>query len=239
MTSSSKKFDLPKLPVIESCYSRYFGLTPGGVDLLAALAALPLDALKTLHDLLCDTTRAGGRVFIMGNGGSFDNSRFIADLFHRQGLICKTPGRPECYLQARTSDEYAAIFRRGLEEDRLCCNDLVIGLSGSGNSPNILEAFKYAQAQDAKIFALGGRTGGAMRKITGDQRALIVSSDNMEAIEDLHSACGVILAKMLERKESCTDVHAKFISALKRCLTPQTIQGMARLAHELLRTMRD
>lgn len=63
-------------------------------------------------------------------------------------------------------------------------DDLVIGISGSGNSKNVLNAIKYANEMGARTFGITGYDGGKLKNIT--QKSLIVRSFDMQKIEDCH-----------------------------------------------------
>jgi len=135
--------------------------------------------------------RQGRRVLLMGNGGSSATaSHIVNDL--QKCLHCEA-GRPlkalclsDCaplVLAWANDTEYANVFAPQVE----CWvepGDLVIGISGSGNSPNILRAMEAARRLGAHTFGLAGFAGGALAQVSSD--CIVVRTDNMQQIEDLH-----------------------------------------------------
>ena len=148
-------------------FASYFGKERKGIDLLRSLRQLPLNQINKLKQVI-DNRHQESRVFFMGNGGSFDNARLMAQLCRNQGIMAKTPGFSDDYFITAEKSGYETIYEVGLHQDILSSKDIVIGISGSGNSENILRALIYAKKQRATIFCLGGRDGGKMKKICGD-----------------------------------------------------------------------
>lgn len=232
MSTAKQLVNLPNLDDLRSQYKGYYGITSGGPNLLPAIKALPVEKL----DKMMDALRAMGpenKVFVMGNGGSYDNARLLIKLFQKVGLNSKSPGNPDWYFNGN----YDQIFARGLAEDKIGKGDVVIGLSGSGNSPNILEAFTTGKNNGAHVFALGGRDGGKMRNIAGDEASVVAASENMEAIEDVHYVAGIILAEAYQTDRSVADVKSDFISRMERCVTSDNLSKLSQLASHLIRTI--
>lgn len=135
--------------------------------------------------------REGRRVLVMGNGGSAGTaSHIVNDL---QKCIQVESGRPlkalclcdnvPLVLAWANDTEYANVFAPQIE----CWaepGDLVLGLSGSGNSPNVVRAIEAANARGARTFGLAGHQGGRLAQVA--QECIVVPSDNMQQIEDLH-----------------------------------------------------
>jgi len=153
--------------------------------------AVPETQVGRLADLLEAAWRDGRRVLLMGNGGSSATaSHIVNDLQKCLHLECGRPLKTLCLsdctplLMAWGNDtEFANVFAPQVD----CWaepGDLVIGISGSGNSPNVIQAIEAANAKGAKTFGLTGFRGG---KLAGTaQECIIVPSDNMQQIEDLH-----------------------------------------------------
>jgi D-sedoheptulose 7-phosphate isomerase len=90
--------------------------------------------------------------------------------------------------------EYANIFAPQVE----CWaepGDLVIGISGSGNSPNVLNAIEAANARGAVTFGLCGFGGGKLANMA--KESIVIQSDNMQQIEDLHMILLHVVFSML------------------------------------------
>ena len=131
------------------------------------------------------------QVFVMGNGGSAStSSHFVADLlktsitnesnrFKAMSLSDNIP-----VLLAWSNDEsYENIFSNQLE-NFLQKNDVVIGISGSGNSKNVLNAIQFANKKQAITIGLSGKGGGKLSEIV--KISLTIQSDDMLTIETMH-----------------------------------------------------
>ena len=160
-------------------------------ELITSINAIPLDKVREIAGVLKDAYKKGRHVFIMGNGGSAATaSHFVCDLakgtrvpgkkhFKAIGLTDNVP-----LLTAWSNDvAYKDVFKSQLE-NLMEKGDIVIMFTGSGNSPNILEAAKYSKKAGAKTIAFTGFDGGKIRKLA--DICMIVPSNNMERIEDIH-----------------------------------------------------
>lgn len=163
------------------------------------LDSLPFDRLEGLVELLRDKIATGKRIIIFGNGGSAStSSHFVCDL--AKGVF--TGGGPRIkalslndyipLLTAWANDEgYDRVFveplANYLEEE-----DLVIGISASGNSPNVLRAIEYANRHGAVTVGLAGKGGGKLAELA--QLSIVVKSDSYEEVEDIH----MIITHMLK-----------------------------------------
>jgi len=125
-------------------------------------------AVDRLVALLAATRSAGGRLFILGVGGSAGNASHAVNDFRKiTGIEAYAPTDNVSELTARTNDEgWSTVFERWLRVSRLRADDMLLILSvGGGNlekqvSPNLVEALKYAQTVGAKIGGIVGRDGG-------------------------------------------------------------------------------
>jgi D-sedoheptulose 7-phosphate isomerase len=160
-------------------------------ELVISINAIPLDKIREIAGVLKEAYKKGRHVFIMGNGGSAATaSHFVCDLakgtrvpgkkhFKAIGLTDNVP-----LLTAWSNDvAYKDVFKSQLE-NLLEKGDVVIVFTGSGNSPNILEAAKYSRKVKAKTIAFTGFDGGKIKKLS--DICMIVPSNNMERIEDIH-----------------------------------------------------
>jgi D-sedoheptulose 7-phosphate isomerase len=118
--------------------------------------------------LLVATRGAGGRLFILGVGGSAGNASHAVNDFRKiTGIEAYAPTDNVSELTARTNDEgWSTVFERWLRVSRLRADDMLLIFSvGGGNlekhvSPNLVEALKYAHEVGAKIGGIVGRDGG-------------------------------------------------------------------------------
>ena len=125
-------------------------------------------AIDRLVALLAGTRHAGGRLFILGVGGSAANASHAVNDFRKiTGMEAYAPTDNVSELTARTNDEgWASVFEKWLRTSRLTSQDMVLVLSVGGGdleknvSPNLVEALKYAREIGAKIGGIVGRDGG-------------------------------------------------------------------------------
>ena len=129
--------------------------------------------LERIVALLAETRTRGGRLFILGVGGSAANASHAVNDFRKiVGLEAYTPTDNVAELTARTNDEgWASVFVEWLRVSRLRANDLVLVFSvGGGNSeknvsPNLVTALQYAKQVGARIIGVVGRDGGYTAQI--------------------------------------------------------------------------
>ncbi len=160
-------------------------------DISTTLGGLPVDKIVESVDLLERARLKGSKVFIFGNGGSAATaSHFANDL--SKGAICEGKPRMKAFaltdniplLTAWANDtSYENIFAQQLE-NYVDPGDIVIGISGSGNSPNVLEGVKVAQKKGATAIGFIGFDGGKLKSLV--DIAIIVPSHSMEQVEDIH-----------------------------------------------------
>jgi len=118
--------------------------------------------------LLVRTRTAGGRLFILGVGGSAGNASHAVNDFRKiTDIEAYAPTDNVSELTARTNDEgWSTVFERWLRVSRLRPDDMLLIFSvGGGNlekhvSPNLVEALKYARTVGAKVGGIVGRDGG-------------------------------------------------------------------------------
>lgn len=157
----------------------------------------------------------GRSVYIFGNGGSAATaSHFACDL--SKGTIRNLPsGTKRLRVVALTDNipvmtawandaSYTDIFAEQLQ-NLLAPDDVVLAISGSGNSPNILKALELALRSGAYTIGLTGFKGGKMKPLC--RTCLVVPSDNMEVIEDVHMATCHAVASVIRR--ALTDARAR------------------------------
>ena len=157
------------------------------------LERIPVDAVERVFQILCDAYREDRQVILMGNGGSAAlASHFAVDL----GKGTVAPGRRRfraisivdnaSVMTAYANDfSYADVFA---EQIRMLAKagDIVFGLSGSGNSQNVLNGLTAAREVGATTVVLTGYKGG--KAVDLADVALVVPSDDMQHIEDCHLA---------------------------------------------------
>jgi D-sedoheptulose 7-phosphate isomerase len=148
-------------------------------------------------------------VFVFGNGGSAATaSHFASDLSkgateHTQGKRLKVRALTDnvSLLTAWANDvSYDHVFCEQLK-NFVQPGDVAFAISASGNSPNVLEALKTARVAGATTVGIAGYQGGRMKALC--DACVVVPSDNMQMIEDLHHAIAhSIFTAVRERMES-------------------------------------
>jgi D-sedoheptulose 7-phosphate isomerase len=132
------------------------------------IAKLDVLSIEKAAGLLAGARAAGGRLFILGVGGSAANASHAVNDFRKiAGIEAYAPTDNVSELTARANDEgWSSIFDSWLRVSRLRADDLLLILSvGGGNveqnvSPNLVAALKYAKSVGAKIIGIVGRDGG-------------------------------------------------------------------------------
>jgi D-sedoheptulose 7-phosphate isomerase len=161
------------------------------------LARLDAAEVRGLADAIHDCYEHGRIVFLCGNGGSGSNaSHFCEDLGKgtltrrdfdndrkkRLRVLSLTDNTP--YILAWGNDEgFDRVFVEQLK-NLASPGDLLIAISGSGNSPNVLRAVEWANRNGLKTFGCTGFDGGKLRGLA--QKGLHVPLDDMGIVESIH-----------------------------------------------------
>ena len=160
-------------------------------DLLDAIDTIDLDRVSKAIQLLAQTRDEGRRIFVCGNGGSASTaSHFATDMLKgasfgytkRFRITALTDSLPT--ITAYSNDvSYECVFVEQLKNFAEP-GDVLIAISGSGNSLNVLRAVEYANSIGCHTIGLSGRDGGGLGKIAG--LSLHVGHAHMGRIEDAH-----------------------------------------------------
>jgi D-sedoheptulose 7-phosphate isomerase len=132
------------------------------------VALLDQDSIERVAAVLAETRDRGGRLFMLGVGGSAANASHAVNDFRKiAGMECYAPTDNVSELTARTNDEgWASVFSQWLKVSRLRSSDALVVFSvGGGNlekqvSVNLIAALDYARECGAKITGIVGRDGG-------------------------------------------------------------------------------
>lgn len=163
-----------------------------------------LDTIADVAQKCVQLYRNGKKTLLAGNGGSAADAQHIAaELVGRYGF--DRPSIPSLALTTDTSNltaigndyGYDYVFSRQLEGMGQE-GDLFIGISTSGNSQNIINAFLSAKKKGITTVALVGRDGGEMAKIA--DISLIVPSSSTPRIQESHILIGHILCDIIEKE---------------------------------------
>ena len=174
-----------------SDYSRYLAALKSVID------NLPLDQVKRATDILFYAYQTDHTLFTFGNGGSAAlASHMAADLgkgthvpgpsalagVKRMKVFSVTDNSAALTAWANDSN-YEDVFVRQIETF-IGPGDVAFGISGSGNSPNVLRALELARHVKAATVGLTGFGGGKMKDLL--DCAIVVPSNNMQQVEDAH-----------------------------------------------------
>lgn len=130
----------------------------------------------------------GGRLFILGVGGSAANASHAVNDFRKiAGIECYAPTDNVSELTARTNDEgWQTVFSEWLRVSRLCAKDAVMVFSVGGGSleknvsPNLVHALKLARQVDARVIGIVGKDGGYTARVA--DACVIVPTVNASSI---------------------------------------------------------
>ncbi len=165
---------------------------------------LDLKALSRAAALVLEARTKGRHVFIMGNGGSAAAASHMAVDFSK---TAEAPGKPRVksisladnvpFLSAVANDHsFDAAFEHQLDP-LLKPRDVVILITGSGNSPNLIRAARLARRRGAATIGLLGFDGGKLKGLV--DVPLLIPSVQYGAIEDMHMSIGHIVAFYLKQ----------------------------------------
>lgn len=166
---------------------------------------LPVAQIERIASLLWQACQEGRQIFVVGNGGSaLTASHLACDL----GKGTATPGRRRFKVLALTDNlglitayandlSYEDIFVEQLI-NFFQPGDVVLGISGSGNSENVLRALRYAREHGGITIGFTGFSGGKMKDIA--EECLIVPKHDMQMVEDAHCVLMHLLMQVFRRK---------------------------------------
>lgn len=173
-------------------------------QLFDAISSVDLAAVERAIEWFREARDNGQHIFVCGNGGSASTaSHFTCDIIKgasyqkdkRFRMLALTDSLPT--LTAYANDvEYAAVFEEQLKNFAKP-DDVVMAISGSGNSPNVVRALACANELGCKTIALTGRDGGKLGPLA--QLNIHVRSNHMGRIEDAHMiVCHMICYRFME-----------------------------------------
>ena len=186
-------------PAIEKCFDQAIS------DHLALIQSLPSlrPVLEQIASMMTSAIRSGNKIFWCGNGGSAaDSQHMAAELVGR--FRRERKAIPSIALNTNTSTltaigndyGYHFIFQRQIEA--LCSTgDVVVGITTSGNSPNVCAALQSARDLGAVTVAFTGESGGKAAEIS--EIALRIPSQDTARIQEAHVLCGHMICDWIEQ----------------------------------------
>ena len=161
------------------------------IDLKDVLDRFNFERFEEVVALILGAYYGDQRIFSMGNGGSGSTASHFAcdinkgccmDLDKKFKMICLNDNIPT--ILALSNDvSYDVVFEEQLK-NFFSPGDLVIGISGSGNSENVLRAIRYARRNNGKTIGFSGFSGGKLLQMV--DVSLVAEVDDMQKIEDMH-----------------------------------------------------
>lgn len=160
--------------------------------------------IEEIASQISETIKRGNKIMLCGNGGSAADAQHIATEFivrfrgdfNRRSLPAIALTTDTSLLTACANDYgYDEVFKRqveGLGNE----GDLLIGISTSGNSPNVFKALEYANEQNINTVLLAGRDGGKIAKIA--RYSIIIPHKDTARIQEAHITVGHILCRLTE-----------------------------------------
>ncbi len=186
------------------------------------LDQLDYAAIERVGLLLEDARQRGRTIFLVGNGGSAATASHLAcDL----SLGPRVFGG-KAYRAISLSDNTALISAAGNDlgfdtvfveqlKTLLRRGDVVVAISASGNSPNVVKAVEYANHAGAVTIGLTGFDGGRLRQIAAEQIHVPTPKGDYGPVEDLHLMLNHLITSYLVRL-TCEENDREFVSVLSR-----------------------
>ncbi|HJX13196.1 MAG TPA: D-sedoheptulose 7-phosphate isomerase [Dehalococcoidales bacterium] len=172
--------------------------------LKTAMAETLADDIAGAARMVADAFKAGGKVLIVGNGGSAADAQHIAGelvgrfRMDRAALPAIALTTDTSVLTSVANDSgYDNVFRRQLEA-LAAKGDILLAISTSGRSPGILKAMDEARSRGVAVIALTGKKGGGLRDKA--DLTIIVPSDDTPRIQEAHITIGHIICHLVERE---------------------------------------
>jgi len=169
-----------------------------------AVAESKINEIGSIVEFMVTAYKAGGKVVLLGNGGSAADAQHLASelvgrlVLNRQAFPAIAFTTNTSTLTAVANDYgYEAVFSRQVEA-LVDEKDVVIGLSTSGDSSNVVKAIQLAKTKGAKTIGLTGGNGGRLAEVV--DLALVVPSNNPPRIQEAHITIGHIVCELVERE---------------------------------------
>ncbi|MBN8852317.1 MAG: phosphoheptose isomerase [Sphingobacteriales bacterium 50-39] len=160
--------------------------------------------IEELVDVIVTVFRNGNHIYFCGNGGSAADAQHLAAEFsgrfyiNREALPAEALHCNTSYLTAVANDyTYDVIYSRlirGIGKK----GDILIGLSTSGNSANIVQAFETAREKEMITIGFTGASGGALKELS--DYLVNVPSSNTPRIQEAHMLIGHIICQLVEEE---------------------------------------
>ncbi len=180
---------------------------------IETLRALDRDAINDALNLLLETMEKGNTVFVFGNGGSSATASHFQNDFNKGvsehtekkfNFLCLNDN--VATMMAVANDiGFEEVFRFQLR-GHVKPGDVVLAISGSGNSKNVINAVEYAKEQGCRVIGLTGFGGGKLRQLA--DVSLHAPINSMQITEDIHMSFDHLMMSIFYR-DLCGIEHIK------------------------------
>lgn len=169
---------------------------------IVALRSLDIDSINDAINLLEETRKNGGSIFVFGNGGSSATASHFQNDFNK-GISYFLDKKYDfrclndniATVMAIANDiGFDEVFRFQLRH-HLRSKDIVMAISGSGNSQNVINGVVYAKEQNCKVISLTGYDGGKLKTLS--DVSLHAPIDSMQITEDIHMIFNHLMISVL------------------------------------------
>lgn len=191
---------------VDSMHSEIAKRLEESAQIRKAIARSKISVIESIVKFIITAYKTGGKVVLFGNGGSAADAQHIASelvgrfMLNRRAFPAIALTTNTSTLTAVANDYgYEAVFARQVEA-LVNDKDVVISISTSGNSANVIEAMEMAKTKGAKTIGLTGGNGGKLAEVA--DLVLIVPSDSTPRIQEAHITIGHIVCELVEREMS-------------------------------------
>ncbi len=216
------------------------------------------EKLQEIAHIIENTIQNNGSIYICGNGGSGSSANLFASLLLQVGLFFNLRVNAVSFnsnmviISALACQYgYQNIFKLqlqvGITQNVINRNDLLIVISGSGNSPNILEAAKFAKKIGITVLGLTGLKGGQLTRFA--DHVLHAPSENMQQIENIHC---IYINSIIQWLQKCLkdnlvfhsegygvnqaeNVFIDYLESICRLILVTNVEAISLIKKELLR----
>jgi len=174
-------------------------------ELIDTINNLTSKDLNPIVNILWDAYKGNKKIYVIGNGGSAATaSHYVCDFAKGTAV----PGEKRLKIMSLTDNvahmtaisndiSYHEVFKEQLE-NLLEPGDILLCISASGNSPNLVQAVNYANSVNVTTIGILGFNGGRMKELTATN--IVVDNFNYGQVEDIHLMLGHVLSQYLRKR---------------------------------------
>ncbi|OGG50604.1 hypothetical protein A2704_05035 [Candidatus Kaiserbacteria bacterium RIFCSPHIGHO2_01_FULL_54_36b] len=177
------------------------------------LKTLSREEVASASDLLMEAYQAGARIYVLGNGGSLSlATHWVADFNKTVFSPTLDPDRPRFRaIRVPTTEEELTAWGNDVGYDMVFAGplanylergDVVIAISSSGNSPNVIKAVELAKARGNRVIGVSGFDGGELNKLADVKILVQTEKGEYEVVESAHATVLHILTKYFKGRFS-------------------------------------